>query len=286
MSGSGTLVTGGLAGLAAAGLTTAAAAGLVRRERIYLPRVYAERVDTRRDPLGVALRYGCAGLTVGVRVDDAGRLRLAGCDDPGRTLRALVLDPLSARVERTGRVYGAQHEPFTLVLEAERDAERARVLDALDDDLARYPQVLTGCVDGRVRSGAVLVVMVGAPLCTLDGSIGADRLYFGEGTLADVGRGIPTRSLPIVGEHVAWRLGWDGRGAMLAEERHFLRALVRAAHAEGKRVRFYGVPESRRVVRQAFWRELRSAGADLIGARNLGMLRRYLRHHHAHRWTL
>ena len=71
------------------------------------------------------------------------------------------------------------------------------------------------------------------------------RLFFAEGTLADVDRRVPTSVVPLVGEHVAWRFGWDGRGEMPGEERHVLRALVAAARAEGQRVRLFGVPEKR-----------------------------------------
>jgi hypothetical protein len=48
-------------------------------------------------------------------------------------------------------------------------------------------------------------------------------------------------------------------------------------------VRVFGVPENRRAVRRAFWRELHAAGVDLIGACDVAPLRRFLRAQHAHR---
>jgi hypothetical protein len=237
-------------------------------------RGHAARVDTRRQPLRVALRYGCAGLTVGVHVDERGRLAVYGRDQPDRTLRALVLDPLAARVAARGCVYPAQRLPFTVVLEAAGGTEPAGLLNLLDDELAGHASMLAACVAGRVRPGPVLVVLSRVPRRALDAR--PHRLYFGECSLADVERGIPATALPVAGEHVAWRLGWDGHGEIPPEERQLLRALVRAAHGEGKRVRFFGVPESRRAVRLAFWRELHAAGADLISARDLGALRRFL----------
>jgi hypothetical protein len=140
--------------------------------------------------------------------------------------------------------------------------------------------MLTRCAAGTIRHAPVLVALAGAR-----GSLSAreSRLFFAEGTLADVERRVPTSVAPLVGEHVAWRLSWDGRSEMPGEERHMLRALVAAAHAEGKRVRLFGVPEKRRAVRRAFWRELHAAGADLIGARDVGSLRRFLRAQRAHR---
>jgi hypothetical protein len=64
---------------------------------------------------------------------------------------------------------------------------------------------------------------------------------------------------------------------MPAEERYLLHGLVRAAHADGRRVRFFGIPGRSRRARLAFWRELAAAGVDLIGTRDLGALPRFLR---------
>ena len=342
MSGSASIYS--LAGVAVAGVSMAAAT-LARRERTYLPRGHASRLDTCRDPLRRALRYGCAGLTVGVEVAADGRLRLApgapgasaasaqvpaapagarsvggevaagavapgatatgatatatrptasatrptatratadaAPGDPGRTLARLVLEPLLARVRARGRVHPAQHQPFSVVLEPAGGASAAHLLDLLEEELTGYSEMLTRSRAGTVRHSAVLVALAGAPRGAL--SRRESRLFFAEGTLADVDTGVATSVVPLVGEHVAWRFGWDGRGEIPAEERHVLRALVAAARAEGKRVRLFGVPEKRRAVRRAYWRELHAAGVDLIGARDVATLRRFLRAQRAHR---
>ncbi|GIJ74480.1 hypothetical protein [Virgisporangium ochraceum] len=269
-----------VAGLAAVGVSTAAATTVARRERSYHPRAHASRVDACRNPLGRALRYGCAGLSVGVQVGPRGRIQVV---DTGEPLSRLVLDPLHARVRDRGRVYGgdARYQPFTLVLEAADGVATTHVVDVLNDELAGYTDMLSRCVAGTLQPGPVLVALSGTPRAILDAR--HNRLYFGEGTLSDVDRRVPTSSMPLVGEHVAWRFGWDGRDEMPPEERHVLTALIRQAHAEGKRVRIFGVPEGRRTVRHAFWRELHDAGTDLVGARGVGALRRFLRGRPAHR---
>jgi len=201
--------------------------------------------------------------------------------DPGRTLARLVLEPLLARVRARGRVHPAQHQPFSVVLEPAGGASAAHLLDLLEEELTGYSEMLTRSRAGTVRHSAVLVALAGAPRGAL--SRRESRLFFAEGTLADVDTGVATSVVPLVGEHVAWRFGWDGRGEIPAEERHVLRALVAAARAEGKRVRLFGVPEKRRAVRRAYWRELHAAGVDLIGARDVATLRRFLRAQRAHR---
>lgn len=277
MSGNSSLLVDGftatavVAGLAAVGVSTAAATTVVRRERTYHPRAHASRFDACRNPLGRALRFGCAGLSVGVLVGPRGRIRVV---DSGEPLSRLVLDPLHARVRARGRVYG-HDQPFTVVLEAADGVAPTHVVDVLNDELAGYTDMLSRCVAGTMQPGPVLVALAGAPRSILDAR--HNRLYFGEGTLADVDRRVATSSIPIVGEHVAWRFGWDGHDEIPAEERHVLTALIRQAHAEGKRVRLFGVPEHRRAARHAFWRELHDAGTDLLGARELGALRRFLR---------
>src|SRR5215218_1006212 len=95
MSGSASMYS--LACVAVAGVS-AAAATLARRERTYLPRGHASRHDTCRDPLRRALRYGCAGLTVGVEVAADGRLRLA----TGAPAAAAASAPVPAAPADTG----------------------------------------------------------------------------------------------------------------------------------------------------------------------------------------
>jgi hypothetical protein len=61
---------------------------------------------------------------------------------------------------------------------------------------------------------------------------------------------------------------------MPTEERHQLRGLVETARAEGRRVRFFGVPARPRRIRNAYWRELHEAGVDLITTTDLLALAR------------
>jgi hypothetical protein len=107
-----------------------------------------------------------------------------------------------------------------------------------------------------------------------------DRYAFCDGSLGDVGAwAAPPTLVPLVSEHWSWRFGWDGWDEMPGEERRLLRGLVRAAHADRRTVRVFGIPERPRRVRRAFWRELAAAGVDLIGSTDLRALRRFLNVH-------
>jgi hypothetical protein len=149
--------------------------------------------------------------------------------------------------------------------------------------------MLTRFRDGTVTPGPVTVLLTGRTCPRARLTAQDDRYAFVAGTFGDVGVADAPRSLvPLVSEDVAGRFGWDGRDEMPAEERHLLRVLVRAAHADGRRVRFSGVPERPRGARLAFWRELHAAGVDLIGSPDLAALPRFLRsrevRRHSARW--
>jgi hypothetical protein len=280
MMSSGTVVALGLVGLGAAGTAAAAGAASARRQRPYLPGSHAERAHALRDPLG-PLRLGYASMHVAVRLDEDGRLRLGADDpDPARTLRRLVLAPLLARGPAPGRP--SVREPLCLLVELLGDPDRTYT--ALDAQLRAHAPLLTRYRAGCVTPGPVTVLLTDAAALRRRVAAQDDRYAFLDGTFGDIGAahgagpGAPPRELvPLVSENMAWRFGWDGRGDMPAEERHLLRVLVRAAHADARRVRFFGVPERPHRVRSAFWRELHAAGVDLIGSSDLTALPRFLR---------
>lgn len=274
------MVAGGLVGLAATGGAAALGASFARRSRPYLPGSLAERADGRRDPLGVALRNGCAGLVVGVRLADSGQLRLAAADpcddrDPARTLRRLVLDPLATRVSGHGGrvVHPGQREPFQLLIElAEGDPIQA--FQALDPLLRSYRRMLSRLDGGRVAPAAVTAVLAGQRWPRYLVAAEPDRHAFVEGTFADLGSASsPAGLVPIVAGPLGRSLGWDidpaAGGELPGEVRHLLRAVVRAAHADGRRIRFTEVPAAPRRAALGFAHELRAAGVDLVACHRL-----------------
>ncbi len=70
-----------------------------------------------------------------------------------------------------------------------------------------------------------------------------------------------------------WRnhFTWAGTGPMPLAEREKLRAVVKKAHRDGRRVRFWNTPE-----KTAVWAELYAADVDLINTDDLARLQRFL----------
>jgi hypothetical protein len=272
-------------GLAGAGTAVA----LRPRRRLYVPGGIAE-YRQGRDPLRRALQHGLAGVQLPIWPGTDGQLYV-GRGEPRRpdpagtgTLRRGVLEPLLRRIAATGgQVYAGREEPFELLVELPGDVAApglaVRAYHLLEACLRDHAAILT-------RWSATAGAIPGAVTVTLTGMLSArpllaerpERYACVDGTLDDVGsRDAPPELAPLLSEHWGWRFGWDGRGPMPPEERHMLHGLVREAHADGRRVRFFGLPDRPRRARAAMWTELSAAGVDLIGARGLGPLARHLR---------
>ncbi|MFC4997326.1 hypothetical protein ACFPIJ_05765 [Dactylosporangium cerinum] len=282
----------GLVALAAMGALAAARA---RRGRPYLADGLLVAVDGPADPVAAAVRPGFAGVEVAVRLDHDTRPPVLRLDclmpagEPAPAFEDAVLEPLAALVDASplGRVHPRRAEPFLLLVHADPGTAGAwppgprPEYEALDLLLRPRAELLTTFLGGRVVPGAITVVLTG-PYWSRADLLGAyERFAFLEGRFADLEPGgLPVTVAPLVTEALGARLGWDPREEwpeFPAEARHILRALIGAAHAGGRRVRFVDVPEGPRAARTAFWQELRTAGVDLIASRHRGPLIRFLR---------
>jgi len=276
-------IAGGIA--CAVGSAGACAAGIsiLRRPAPYLPAGHALVGRDAVDPLPDVLRLGLAGLTVLVRPGPHGELFIGpGAPQPGRTLRRLVLTPLFARAaSRGGRLTRDQQVPFRLVVEfvgPSRDAETLlRAFRMLNRQLSDHAPLVSRCVAGRLVPGAVTVAVTGVVDVRELLAAQRSRYAFADGSFDDVGtESAPAALVPMISEPWSGRFGWDGRGAISAEERHLLHALVRAAHDDGRTVRILSPPGSRSA-RRAIWTELHLAGVDVIADADQRGLVRHLR---------
>ncbi len=247
-----------------------------RREWAPLAGTHAHNDYHQVRPLQDALRYGYVSVEVDIWAVDGALLVGHDAADlrKGRTLRSLYLEPLARRIAILGAVYRDRPEPFQLLVEIKSGAEDTYAL--LDAELRDYERMLTRYEGEQIVPGAVNVIISGG--CPRDVLAAQPVRYAAcDGSLGDVGSGIPASLVPLCSDKLAWRFTWRGRGPMPVEERAKLHRLVAQAHAEGRRVRFWGVPTSPRKVRLAVWRELHAAGVDYLGADRLRPLRTFLR---------
>lgn len=239
-------------------------------------------------PLLDALDQGFGSVEADIFLVD-GELRV-GHDrkslKPGRTLEALYLDPLLARVRENG---GTVHPwPGELTLLVDIKADGAKVYEELTKRLVKYQEMLTTYprpslgrytvselakhADAKVKPGAVRIVISGdRPIDAIEKD--GRGLAFIDGRLSDVSTEVPVfQTIPLISDSYDDKFKWNGKGDMSAEERFKLRRMVQQVHANGRKFRLWGVPDT-----EDAWREFFDAGVDLVNTDKLAPLAEFLR---------
>jgi hypothetical protein len=223
-------------------------------------------------PLLDALAHGFCSIEADIHLQGGEILVAHDPEDvqPERTLEALYLEPLAERVEQNGgRVYPGG-PTITLLVDIKTDGEAT--YRALRPLLDRYRHLLTRFAAGIVHEGAVTVVISGNRPKELIAAE-EERLAGIDGRAADISStgDLPSGLVPLISDNWTLHFTWRGEGEMPARERQKLERLVRRAHDQGRRVRFWATPESEKL-----WRTLLDAEVDLIGTDDLGRLAKFL----------
>ncbi len=212
-------------------------------------------------PLRTALELGLGSVEADIFLVD-GELRV-GHERwqlrPGRTLRALYLEPLRAFAMANGGKVRADGVPFVLLVDIKADA--AAVYGQLRTELAEFGELLTHFFPERVERGAVTVVLSGSrPRDLLESE--PERLCALDGRLVDL-QAQPLASptlVPWISDAWSRVSDWSGADDLLPAERERITALVATAHAQGRELRFWGAPD-----RPEAWAVLLALGVDHIG---------------------
>ncbi len=185
-----------------------------------------------------------------------------------RTLERLYLEPLRDRAKAHGGKLFADGTCLTLLIDIKADAEKA--YRALAELLARYDDIISVVRNDKLETKAVTVVVSGErPQETIASE--AVRYVGIDGRLSDLDSTLPGDLLPLISDNWSRHFRWRGEGEMPKDEREKLLNIVDKAHAAGRRVRFWATPD-----RESVWRELHSAGVDLINTDDLDGLARFL----------
>lgn len=222
-------------------------------------------------PLFDALAHGFNSVEADVFLSD-GRLFVGHTLrdlKPDRTLEALYLDPLRARVKANGgRVYPGEPTIFLLI---DVKTEAKATYEALDKVLARYADVFSVTRDGKFMPKAVTAVVSGNRARDL---MAVQRVRYAglDGRLSDLNATAPADLMPWISDRWGFYFRWQGDGPMPEAERTKLREYARKAHEHGRLLRFWATPE-----KPAVWKELRGAGVDLINTDKLAEVERFLR---------
>lgn len=225
-------------------------------------------------PLEDALECLFCSIEVDVFLEDGKFLVGHDIDElrEDRTLERLYLDPLKKKVlDGQGYVY-KEKKRITLFIDIKSDGKEAYT--ELRKLLEDYNNIVSGLVDGVWKARAIDVVVSGNRAKEmiandLTRSVGID------GRISDFGSMLPTHLMPIISDRWSSHFDWRGEGNISKEEKNKLRDMVKKAHLEGRRIRFWATPDKKSV-----WKELEEVGVDLINTDDLKGLSNFIRTFH------
>jgi len=239
-------------------------------EPIPLTRVHAHNDYEHPRPLFDALDHGFCSVEADIYLV-AGELRVAhflSQTRAERTLRTLYLDPLRERVRKNnGWVYPGGPQVVLLV---DLKTDWHKLYPALRQELQQYSEMLTTYQSGVAHSNAVSVIITGDRSTNIFAGETV-RLAALDGELEDLDSALPGTLVPWISCNWSKVCKWRGTGPFPPDERATVDQIVSKAHQQGKRVRFWGAPDT-----PVFWRMLLDTGVDLINTDDLAGCQKFL----------
>lgn len=187
---------------------------------------------------------------------------------PERTLQALYLDPLRERIQRNGGRVFTNAPSFTLMIDVKSEAEPTYA--ALREVLHSYTNILTSFTTSNIQTNSLNILLTGNRALEV---VVAEPLRYAaiDGRLVDMKANLPPQLIPLISENWTQHFKWRGKGSFPEDEQTKLRQLTEHVHEQGRHLRFWAVPDT-----LAGWRELQSAGVDVIGTDDLVGLAKFL----------
>ena len=252
-----------------------------------LIRAHAHNDYVHQRPLLDALSHGFCSVEADIFLVNGELVVGHNIDDtkPERTLESLYLKPLQVRVrQNNGRVF-TNGPSITLLVDFKLDEKRTgkdpvksaeeseRTYAVFNALLRKYESILTRFSDSGIKTNAITVLVTGARPASIYQEKG-ERLAAIDGHLSDLDSKLPFTLVPLVSDKWSLVFQWNGRQTFGAAEKAQLEQLVKKAHGQGRRLRFWGIPD-----REEVWQVLLESGVDLINSDNLSGLEEFLRKH-------
>jgi len=235
-----------------------------------LPQAHAHNDYEHGRPLFDALDHGFCSVEADIWLTPDGLLIGHDKKDlkPGRTLESLYLEPLRERVKsNVGRVY-ADGPAFCLLIDVKTDAEATYA--ALHKVLGKYEDILSVTRDGKIEPKAVTVILSG--FRAFDVIAKQPVRFLGiDGRPENLDENPPAELYPCVSGNWQLFFKWNGEGSIPAAERQKLENMVKRAHEQGRKIRFWNTAE-----KVAMWKELLAANVDYINTDKLDELQQFL----------
>lgn len=239
-----------------------------------LPNAHAHNDYENARPLQNALDNGFTEVEVDIHLID-GELYVAHdrplFKNPARTLRTLYLEPLARRVrENGGRVYPDYQGFFYLMIDIKTHPDST--YRVLWQQLQAYTAILSRVNHNSDELGKPVKVFLSGDRPDTD-KIAQDSIILAgvDGRFSELGKGTSVALMPLVSAHYIDVLKWRGRGKADPAEVKALQTMISKAHAEGKRVRFWGAPDNAKV-----WDFLLEQQVDMINTDRLVKFKKFM----------
>ncbi len=224
-----------------------------------------------KHPLVDALNYGYNNIEADIHLID-GKLFVAH-NYPKDTSKAKNLEefyfkPLAQRISGNGgKVYNNGKGPLFLMVDFKSDAEKTYT--ALKPVLEKYKDILCSVENGEFKERAVLLFFSGnRPFKSLPKE--KIRYAFIDGRMNDFNK-YPASVMPVVSNSFYDIFSRESKTDFTQPDLEKLRSIVAEIHQQGKKLRFWGVPNT-----DAFKKTMIKEGVDLIGTDHLEELAGFL----------
>ena len=187
---------------------------------------------------------------------------------PERTLEKLYLEPLRERVTKNGgRVYPGGPE-VTLLIDLKTDWKTT--YPVLRETLKNYAGILSTFRGETKHPKALLAIISGNRSKEMFADETVRYAAF-DGELEDLESGLPPTLIPWISSNWARNFAWRGSGPFPEDQKVKLKMLVDKTHQQGRRIRFWGSPDT-----PLFWEEMVRNGVDLINTDDLEGAQKFL----------
>ncbi|MFQ3169500.1 MAG: hypothetical protein ACI8QI_002068 [Limisphaerales bacterium] len=186
-----------------------------------------------------------------------------------RTLESLYLAPLAKRVKANGGSVYKTKAPFHLMIDFKTGGPATYA--ALRPLLEKYRSMLTAFTADTTKPGAVTIVISGSrPREAMEKDTA--RLAGYDGRLGDLGKAESRHFMPWISDSWRSHFKWRGKGELPPREQAKLAKIVKSAHADGQKIRFWAAPDT-----PAAWEIFHKVGVDFINTDHLENLAEFLR---------
>ncbi|MCE7925074.1 MAG: hypothetical protein DYG98_18630 [Haliscomenobacteraceae bacterium CHB4] len=223
---------------------------------IALPNAHAHNDYLHEKPLAEALSQGFTSVEADVHLVN-GELYLGHWLPqmfPAKTLREVYLEPLHALLAcQKGKIYPGFKGVFYLMIDVKTDS--LATWTVLRRQLLQYPVF---------QCNPHFQVFISGNRATCHIQNDPEQVAAVDGCLPDLNQAIDASVMPVISDNFRQHFKWRGKGSMPAHEKQKLKALAGKAHHQGKKLRFWGIPDQPNA-----WSALLDAGVDLISTDDL-----------------